>query len=144
MKTIALRFSDKFAPECGTIGAHEHIIQETGYAWYGKLGSKIASSVFEDILNCDNPRILLIHSGTSKRYWAYVDKIQHETPDKKDIPEYYRNMSDKFNTWFRVTRFERAPQDIMSKCTVVSSGATLGNSSKHSMSPYFKINAPDN
>lgn len=143
MKTIALRFSNKFAPECGTIEAHNELIQKKGYVWYGKLGNKIAASVFPDILENDEPRILLIHSGASYRYWAYVDKIQHELPDKEGIPAYYRDDADKFKTWFRVIRFEDAPRDIMSKCTVSSSGQELGIASKHSMSPYFKIIAPD-
>lgn len=143
MRTIALRFSNKFAPQCGTIEAHEELIKKKGYVWYGKLGNKIASSVFSDILDNNELRILLIHSGATYRYWAYVDKIQHEMPDREDIPEYYRNETEKFRTWFRVIRFEDAPRDIMGKCTVASSGRELGIASKHSMSPYFKIIAPD-
>ena len=85
----------------------------------------------------------MIHSGSFGRYWAYVDKVQHERHELDKIPEYYRDMADKFNTWFRVIRFEDAPKDIMGKCTVASSGATLSDASKRSMSPYFKIIAPD-
>ncbi|HUM83074.1 MAG TPA: hypothetical protein PLN48_04765 [Lachnospiraceae bacterium] len=143
MKTVALRFSNKFAPECGTIEAHNELIQKNGYVWYGKLGNKIAASVFLEILDNDNPRILLIHSGATNRYWAYIDQIQHEIPEKSDIPAYYRDDAEKFKTWFRVIRFENAPRDIMAKCTVASSGQELGIASKHSMSPYFKIIAPD-
>lgn len=143
MKTIALRFSNIFAPECGTIEAHEELIKKNGYVWYGKLGNKIAASVFSDILENDKPRILLIHSGATNRHWAYVDKIQHEMPEKEDIPEYHRNEAENFKTWFRVIRFEDAPRNILSKCTVASSGQELGIASKHSMNPYFKIIAPD-
>ena len=143
MKTVALRFANKFAPECGTIEAHNEMIKQNGYVWYGKLGNKIASSMFDEILENETSRILLIHSGSTGRYWENVDKIQHDKPDLKEIPEYYRDMADKFTTWFRVIRFENAPKDIMGKCTVASSGATLSDASKHSMSPYFKIIAPD-
>ena len=143
MKTIALRFSNKFAPECGTRVAHDELIKRKGYVWYGKLGNKIAASVFSDVLENDEPRILLIQSGATYRYWAYINKIQHELPDREDIPEYYRNEAEKFKTWFRVIKFEDAPRDIMAKCTVASSGQELGIASKHSMSPYFKIIAPD-
>ena len=143
MKTIALRFSNIFAPECGTIEAHNKLIQKNGYVWYGKLGNRIAASVFSEILDNEVPRILLINSGTTYRYWAYIDKIQYEIPMIEAIPAYYRNEADKFKTWFRVIRFENAPRDIMSNCTVASSGQELGIASKHSMSPYFKIFAPD-
>lgn len=40
-------------------------------------------------------------------------------------------------------RFEDAPRESMGKCTVASSEQELGIASKHSMSPYFKIIAPD-
>lgn len=43
MRTIALRFSNNFAPEEGTISAHEIVIAEKGFVWYGKLGSRISS-----------------------------------------------------------------------------------------------------
>ena len=121
MKTIALRFSNKFAPHSGTIEAHCEVIREKGYVWYGKLGNKIAASVFVEILENDEPRILLIHSGATNRYWAYVDKIQHDIPEREDISAYYRDEADKFKTWFRVIKFEDAPRDNMSKCIVASS-----------------------
>lgn len=143
MKTIALKFSNRFAPDCGTIEAHNEMIRKNGFVWYGKLGNKNAASVFGEILENDEPRILLIHSGATNRYWAYVDEIQHDIPERDDIPAYYRDEAEKFKTWFRVIKFEDAPRDIMSKCTVTSSGQELGIASKHSMSPYFKIIAPD-
>lgn len=91
------------------------------------------------ILENDEPKILLIHSGSIGRYWAYIDAVQRDTPDSSAIPKYYRDIIDKFNTWFRVTRFEDAPKNILSQCTVASSGATLSQASRHSMSPYFII-----
>ena len=85
------------------------------------------------------PRILLIHSGGTERYWAYISDIKKERPELEKIPEYYRNMASSFKTWFCVTRFEPAEKGIMSKCVVSSSKSVLSNASKHSMSPYFLI-----
>ena len=143
MKTIALRFADGFAPAEGTIAAHQSIIDQYGFVWYGKLGNRVSTAVIKSILGNDIPRILLIHSGAVERYWAYVDKIQIEQPPKDRIPLYYRDRADDFKTWFRVIRFENAPRDILSKCTVASSGVSLSLASRHSMSPYFIIDAPD-
>lgn len=140
MRTIALRFSNNFAPEEGTIRAHEAIISKCGHVWYGKLGNKISEKAREDIIANDVPRILLIHSGAAARYWAYVDRIQNETPPLNEIPAYYRNRAEAFATWFRVLRFEVAPRDILSHCFVASSGASLSTASRHSMNPYFIIN----
>lgn len=139
MYTIALRFSEKFAPEEGTIIAHESLIKTNGFVWYGKMGSAMANEKINIVLNQPNPRILLIHSGTMKRYWAYISDITKEKPAYSQFPNYYHSIADNFHTWFKVYRFEKADKDIMSKCRVVSSGQVLTLASKHSMSPYFFI-----
>lgn len=140
MKTIALRFAENFAPKIGTVAAHQQILNSVGYVWYGKLGNPISSKVAEEILLNDKPKILLIHSGKLERYWAYISEVSRIVPPLNEIPDYYRNLSEKFNCWFKITTFEEAPRDIMSKCYVASSNVPLTQVSKHSMSPYFIIN----
>lgn len=140
MKTISLRFADNFAPKSGTIQAHQDIINLYGYVWYGKLGNPVSESYMNDIvLKQSNPRLLLIQSGQSARYWAYVEMYSREIPDLDKIPSYYRNEVEKFKSWFKVTKFGIAEKDVMSKCTVTSSGSKLTYASMHSMNPYFKI-----
>ena len=139
MKTVALRFSDKFAPEMGTIKTHEQLMKDKGFVWYGKLGLPLSQKAIDTIMNNENPKILLVHSGRTERYWAYVTDITRNHPDSEDIPEYYRNKQEQFRTWFKIILFENAPKNIMGKCRVISSGAKLGEVSKHSMSPYFII-----
>lgn len=143
MRTIALRFSNNFAPENGTIAAHEEVIKRNGYVWYGKLGSRISMKSTSSIMENDNPKILLIHSGATGRYWAYVNKVQNTVPDINGIPSYYREQAENFKTWFRVTAFEEAPKNVMAQCHVASSGAPLSNASRHSMSPYFIIDVEE-
>ena len=48
MGTISLRFTNNFAPECGTIEAHETIIREKGYVWYGKMGTAVSKKSRRD------------------------------------------------------------------------------------------------
>ena len=139
MKTIALRFADNFAPKEGTISAHKGVINMYGFVWYGKLGSKVSKKISSEILSNAQPRILLIHSGKAGRYWAYVEDIQFEIPDRKHIPEYYRDIAEKFSTWFKISRIEPALPDVVSKCKVLSSQRSLSEASRSSMSPYFII-----
>lgn len=143
MITVALRFFDKFAPECGTIAAHEEVIKEHGYVWYGKLGSAVSDANIKIILDNEQPRILLIHSGKFDRYWAYINGITKELSDIEKVPEYYRSRTEDFHTWFKITRIEKAEKDIMKKCFVKSSNRPLGDVSRHSMSPYFIIRVED-
>ena len=139
MKTIALRFGEHFSPDCGTIAAHQQLIDKLGYVWYGKMGSPVATRIVEELKAQEDTRILLINSGKADRYWAHITEIIKETPPIEGIPEYYRDMRDKFKTWFKIISFEATSRDIMSKCFVSSSGNMLGEVSKHSMSPYFII-----
>lgn len=103
------------------------------------MGSRISDKVRKEIVGDKGCKILLIRSGFTERYWAYVDCISDSPDDIDAVPKYYRDDIVKFKTWLKITAFEEAPKDIMSKCVVISSGQPLGNVSRHSMSPYFKI-----
>jgi hypothetical protein len=140
MKTIALRFGEHFSPECGTIAAHQEIIDRLGFVWYGKLGTPVNQKIIAEMLENDSPRFLLINSGKADRYWVHFSAISKETPPFDEFPEYYHELGDKMKTWFKVTSFEPAEKGIMAKCFVDSSGSPLTEASKHSMSPYFIIN----
>lgn len=139
MRTVALRFAENFAPACGTIAAHQSLIETKGFVWYGKLGSPVSAKVASAILEAGDPRFLLIHSGGQDRWWAHIEAIQRETPPVDEIPEYYRGKAAGFSCWFKVVRFEPAARNVMSQCTVASSGKSLTSASRHSMSPYFII-----
>ena len=144
MRTIALRFSDQFAPQEGTIKAHQALIDRYGSVWFGKLGLPVSEKAVGYICQSETPKILLIHSGKAERYWAYINTIQRESPPSHLIPEYYRNKSDRFHTWFHVLSFEKADKDILSKYIVISSGQLLSSVSRSSMSPYFIVEYEDN
>lgn len=143
MKTVALRYGEGIAPDCGTIAAHSMIISSKGTVWYGKFGTPLSNKVIDTIMNNDLPRILLIQSGGTARHWAYVSTIQKDLPDINMVPPYYHDKVNKVKTWFRISSFEPAEPGIMSRCIVASSRATLSNASKHSMSPYFIIEFDD-
>lgn len=139
MITVALRYFDKFAPEGGTIVAHQQIIDKKGFVYYGKLGSPLSMKTISQMMDNDDKRFLLIHSGKQDRYWVYYESVTRDGIDKCYIPEYYRNRAGDFKTWFKVVRIEPAQSDVMSHCLVESSNRPLGEVSKHSMSPYYII-----
>ena len=140
MKTIALRFSDNYAPKEGMIYHHNKMLLENGFVWYGKFGNNISSKVVNELLELPVKKILLIKSGGQERYWAYFETIQKDIPPLELIPNYYRNDTDRIKCWFKITKFERAESNVMSKCNIFSTGQILSLASKYSMSPYFIIN----
>lgn len=139
MKTVALRFAENFAPECGTIAAHKQVLDSLGSVWYGKLGSSMSKAVCDSILGGYDPRILLIHSGGTDRWWLHIDAISRELPPYGSYPEHYGELADRMGCWLHVRRFEKADSKVMSKCVVASSGKPLSLASRRSMSPYFII-----
>lgn len=143
MRTIALRFAENFAPNIGTIASHQKLIDTLGYVWYGKLGTPISNKTAELVLNNSEPKILLIHSGKLKRYWAYITDITRTTPELDAIPEYYRDDSSNFKVWFKVYKIEEASREIMSHCIVSSTKSPLSHVSKSSLSPYFIIDVKE-
>ena len=49
------------------------------------------------------PRILLIQSGTQKRYWMSVDGISRDYYGSGEYHSYYEDKTDKVKRWIRVT-----------------------------------------
>lgn len=143
MQTIALRYGDNIAPSGGSILAHQELIDLNGFVWWGKFGARITENTISTIMEQDSPKILLINSGKFDRYWAYIESVSYDTPKIGTSPSYYWNNHDNIKTWFKITKFETAPKDVMSKCFVTSSGKVLSDASMHSMSPYFKITYKD-
>jgi hypothetical protein len=139
MISLALRYYDKFAPDDGTIKAHQAVIDKYGFVWYGKFGSMPAENVMKNIMSLDDPKILLIHSGKPDRYWAHIIEYSRCMPAIEYLPDYYDILLDRINFWFKVTSFENAPSNVVGCCKVISSGASLSEASRHSMSPYFII-----
>jgi len=139
MRTIALRFGESFSPDCGTIAAHQKIIDVLGYVWYGKLGASVSAKVIGEIQQNEDPMFLLIRSGKAERYWVHFNNVSAETPTSSEYPQYYGEKAKAMKTWFKVTNFEPASKEVMSHCFVASSGKSLSEASKQSMSPYFII-----
>ena len=139
MKTIVLRFGESFSPDCGTIAAHQKIIDNLGYVWYGKLGVALSTQIIEDLLRYDDPKFLLINSRKNDFYWVHFNTISKERPYYKEYPSYYGNKIVRMNTWFKVTAFEETSKYVASYCTIISSGSPLNVASKRSMNPYFII-----
>lgn len=144
MKTIALRFADNYAPKEGTIKLHQEISEKNGYVWYSKFGNTLSQKNIDLLMSQPERKSLLIKSGFPDRYWAYFDEINRENPqDIENIPEYYRNNTEKVKCWFKIIKFERTENNVMSKFIISSSKMPLSEASKHSLNPYFVIETGD-
>lgn len=141
MKTIAIRYSDKIAPQNGTLFEHAQLIHQNGFVWFGKMGTPVSDKTCKSVMAARKPHILLINNGKKLYHWAIIDKIQKDTPPLDYVPSYYRNKAEVIGTWFKILKFEKAETDILTKCTMSAYGATLLTVfSRKSMNSYFVIN----
>ncbi len=139
MRTIALRMKEQYAPVCGTVEAHQKLIDQFGYVWYGKMGPAISDQVANEIMWNKDPMILLFQVEDPEYHWAHVLQITKQMPPEDEIPVYYRGEAEQVGTWFQIDYFKKAGKDVMSKYHVVSTGNTLENALRQRTSPYFVI-----
>ena len=76
MKILSLRFGENFAPECGTIQAHQNMIDENGFVWHGKFGNAVSDNIIKAIFEEKEPKLLLIKNGTPERYGLILKKLK--------------------------------------------------------------------
>ena len=137
MKTIALRFSDSFAPKNGTIIEHDKVIGENGFVWYGKLGKKISHAILSSLLQNGPTKILFIKAGSAENYWATLVDASYEK--QAPYPSYYGQDANYMKTWLKIIKFEVADADVLKKCIIPSTGNKLSDIYKKSMGSYFII-----
>lgn len=99
----------------------------------------MSKAVCDSILENDDPKVLLIHSSGTDRWWLHIDAISRELPPYGSYPAYYGELAERMGCWLHVHCIEKADSKVMSECVVISSGKLLSLASRRSMSPYFII-----
>ena len=135
MRTIALRFSDAFAPKAGTIYEHLKLIKKYGYVWYGKKGGKISPIVVKDICKTFPIKALFIKTSSAERYWITIEEIQYSKPDI--FPSYYKDELSSMKTFLKITNIEVAPPDVLKNC-FLTNGKCLDEILKKTMAFIFQ------
>lgn len=107
VKTLILRFRDLSISD--TVKAHQDIINEKGYVWWGwwaKPQEKLPANVFIELNKVKNLNVFLFDSGNKKFYKSLCQEIKFDhsgekfLPQETDaIPAYYREQ--KYYAWFK-------------------------------------------
>lgn len=143
MKTLALKYSESKAPDCGTVQAHNELIDKFGYVWFGKFGTNTNRNIIREILESGDPKILLVSGKQKKIHWAYINEVTTELSELEAVPDYYRRDVDRVKTWFKVIRFEEVSQEILSQFIVSSSKKKLISSLERGMSSSYLIESTE-
>lgn len=109
-----VRFSDKWAPDDGTIMEHQKVLAEQGYVWIAKFGRSIGLSRIRALhkqIESGQPTFLVLlstsrQSPSQPRGAAFqITRVQPASPSVGDpgVPAYYSNFPLRATTWFRAS-----------------------------------------
>lgn len=127
-KHLLLRYSDKFGP---TIELHNQVVDEKGFVWFGKMGTKLGArwnEVFHQHLLNNQSTIwlyLVKRIGTHYEFHrAKLLEISQKEPDD-GIPSYYRDhaLLSQMSCFFRCERIRRCSKLEVRNIRLASSGA---------------------
>lgn len=138
--TIALRVDDSMSFDDGNIEIDplpkymsRHIAEE-GYVWIAKNGRHPSSDIIAEIMNHEQPTILLVYPGPQEYYWAWVADIKGEIP--------HLDLFKDKRTYYKFTRIEKADYSPNNDYTIKSTGKPLYEALRKSMSPFFIVKGP--
>mgnify|MGYP000198128905 FL=1 len=137
-KLLILRYGKQIVDDC--IELHQEVIENTGFCWFGKLGTVPAKKSIEAMLSEENPMLILYARNN-----AFICKVSDVIYDKpiNGFPDYYRTElydKKKFPTvYFKLTSIEVMNVMELNKFIVVSSGNRAINTLMHSMSSFLFV-----
>lgn len=117
---IVLRFRNYVNKALGT-EEHTKIIDETGSAFWGWWGRSDEPTPFDTLNSLGDPfNAVLISPSEEVQFSAAVKRIHiGSPPDEKKVPAYYRDLLEKIDVWFEITRistvdFDKHLSDLIS------------------------------
>ena len=90
MRTVALRFAENFAPDEGTIAAHEAVIEQLGFVWYGKMGAAVSQKAAADFERAIEQGYVADDRQSFQEYAEYVLDLKERSGAKHKTIESYR------------------------------------------------------
>lgn len=133
---ICIRYADLKSIDCSY--EHKKVIEETGYVWFGKIGSKPRRDVLDKILEEKTSYIIL-----KSKYDCYIctfEKYIEVVPEDKNYPAYYNKSFEleNFTIWFKLTSMIKVKdKNILNDIVVKSSRNKLVNACNSSMASHF-------
>lgn len=142
-RTVVLRYGEHISPPEGTIAAHQKVIDELGYVWYGKLGVPLSAQKLERIRSQREDRSMSVFLLTKRDLTLVeVDECSATVAgsDLGAVPSYYRARHEDARTWFRVRRLTNVvAKGAAGHLLVESSRRPLSEVLSGSVSPMFYV-----
>jgi len=141
--TVVVRFGEHIAPPEGTVAAHQRVIEDYGYVWWGKLGTPLAQCKIEKMRKQrdDGTMTIFLLCGRVLTLAEVDDCSPNLTISELEaVPAYYRGKSEDAGTWFRLRSLTPLENRGIAKgLCVESSHQPLSEVITASMSPMFYV-----
>lgn len=149
IKNILIRFSDNMFSVGNVIDYHQEVINQSGFVWFGKIGSPIGQNHIDEINKQIEENIqstLFLVKGNRKKqtfYKAKILRLQKEFPEneKNAIPQYYfdKDLIKNMKFWAKITDIQEVMSEDINKIKVIGSVNTIDETLYRSSSGHFFV-----
>lgn len=145
---LAIRLSDDLFQIGDVIQRHREVLAQHRAVWLGKFGAAPGRLTLARLLSQLERGVttsvwLLASSGKERRvYRAALAGVSHTPPDDRNlVPTYYaeRRLLPHVGFWLLFDTLDEADKAVMRELVVVSSGRSLQDAVRSSMSGFFVV-----
>ncbi|MDG0868001.1 hypothetical protein GKO46_13105 [SAR202 cluster bacterium JH702] len=150
---LLARFTEKWAPEEGTIQAHLDVLKSSGFVWIAKFGKSIGNSPIDrtnDEIGKRSPMFLVLMTVGSRELsdrrprggLFLLDEVRKKSEFSwkvSGIPAYYRKIMMSAGTWFKASKGIALSDAQLYEISIISSQSYAEATLRRSMASYFKV-----
>ena len=137
-KLLVVRYSNVYGED--VMLNHKKTLEKYGYCYFGKFGAKPSQKHYNEIMQSEHPRLLLI--SKDEAFICDLEDIIFEKP-KEGCPKYYDEKIFKkgleLSTYFKIKSIYELGRKNVGRFTVVSSLSNLSESLKRSMTSMMLV-----
>ena len=152
-----IRFSEKWAPDSGTVNLHLDELKNSGVVWIAKFGKGIGKKNIyaANTEIAKDGRVFLILMTSEEREPDDIRPrgaifLLDEVRDNSDfsrknegVPGYYRRIPMNSSTWFKARSGLALANDQLNEIAVISSRTPAPHTLRRSMASFFKVAVPN-
>lgn len=137
---VLLRYSEKVAPQPGTIELHKKVLKNHGHVWLGKVGKPVGSFFLEKLQSqtkAKQPTYIFLVNWLSRGEYAVHAGLVHDFKRRESevdyYPTYYKRFYGSISTWFKISKIIKLDSKILKKLQGKSSMLPINLSLRSSM-----------
>lgn len=146
---ILVRFSDRLLEGTDTINEHNHVIEQHGAVWFGKMGSTVAHRHIEGLneqIDKEIPTFIYLVKGNRRKSTYFQCKLiaaSRSLPNEENhlVPSYYheKEIIQYINFWMKISEISPLNSSELANLKVASSVFPITETLYKSSSGHFIV-----